>query len=293
MVEEDRHTAESDFVSGGPRLATDASTRSCDITQQALSKKDRLRRQSHGYAVSQFNIEDLSQSKPLLLMFDSRSRNFPSLFANTDLKTLQVGIKTLRFVPRYIRGYTMYLNGQHTWETYGRIVSWEEDPNAITKYWQGVAPDPGLGILILDNQQTVLRFLANCCLKILHDIPLEDLFKQSLNSIPPPLPRLKDKVCSDLLAIDNETLAVHILEAPYRTPDTFGYGRLRNVLDAKHCQVQDHLLLLREDPGYFAECIQETSTYTGESLVDWKYTPRFSNLSEGDRNQTIGQVLHH
>ncbi|KAL8854457.1 MAG: hypothetical protein Q9221_000728 [Calogaya cf. arnoldii] len=141
----------------------------------------------------QFNIEDLSQPKPLLLMFDSRSRNFPSLFANTDLKTLQVGIKTLRFVPRYIRGYTMYLNGQHTWETYGRIVSWEEDPNAITKYWQGVAPDPGLGILILDNQRTVLHFLASYCLNILHDIPLDDLFKQSPNSIPPPLPGWKTK----------------------------------------------------------------------------------------------------
>ncbi|KAL8994599.1 MAG: hypothetical protein Q9169_005478 [Polycauliona sp. 2 TL-2023] len=246
----------------------------------------------------QLNVEDLSQPKNLLLMLDSRSRNFPSVFAPTDLKTIRQATMMQKICPLYVHSHTMYLNGQNDRGTYGHIVSWKDDPTAITTYYQGVAPDPGLGLMILKIQKKITHFLVLCCVGILHDIPQYDAAMNPMNDftefeVLKTLLRLEDKICSDLLLIGKGNMMERILEAPYRTPDTFDSGRLRSLVDAKHHQVHDQLMLLREDPGYFAEHIEETCSYTREALVSVSTEPRFMYLSAGDRNDIIRQVLHY
>ncbi|KAL8847248.1 MAG: hypothetical protein Q9221_007704 [Calogaya cf. arnoldii] len=110
------------------------------------------------------NTEDLSLPKPLLLMLASRSRSFPCVFANADRDAIRVGIRSKMLVPKYIRGYSMYLNGEQTRETYGRLVSWEYDRQAIFKYHKGVAPDPGMGLMLLEIQRDILQLLVACSL---------------------------------------------------------------------------------------------------------------------------------
>ncbi|KAL8668757.1 MAG: hypothetical protein Q9168_006626 [Polycauliona sp. 1 TL-2023] len=245
----------------------------------------------------QFNVEDLVRPKSLLLMLDSRSRNYPSLFATTDFKTLRMAIKTGHLFPFYLRGYTMYFNSG--WD-YGRICSWEDDPDAITKYHQGLAPDPGLGIMILQYQEYVVAFLVRCCRIVLHDIVLDDLCIASwrwkdtnANSVPAALPRLNDKICSDLMRTKERTLTEYILEAPYRVPDTSQFTRLKSLMEAKHHQVRDQLMLLREDPGYFAEFLQEACNHTFKSLDSRDYPMRFSSFSEDVRNESVGYLVYY
>ncbi|KAL8668535.1 MAG: hypothetical protein Q9168_006839 [Polycauliona sp. 1 TL-2023] len=206
------------------------------------------------------NLEDLSRPDTLLLFFESRSNNFPALFTNADQNQLGVGMKSKMLVPGYVRGYTMYMNGEQTREGYGRIVSWEKDRQAFFKCYTCIAPEPGLGLMTLGVQRDILQFLVRCSKAIMHDMAMTDLVGTPTKSIPgawnpqvlhEPAGRPIPKTAS----IDS--LKVYMLEAPYRVPDMFNFTRLRSLVQAKCCEVRDHLHSIREDPGYFAEVIEE------------------------------------
>lgn len=107
-------------------------------------------------------LQDLSRQGPLLWMMDSRSRNFPSVFSNADWNSIRLGLKTKSISPHYMRLYTMYLSGEWTQNTYGRLVSWDIDRTAVIKYHRGIAPDPGMGLIILETQRDVLQILVRC-----------------------------------------------------------------------------------------------------------------------------------
>lgn len=241
------------------------------------------------------NMEDLSQAKPLLFMLDSRSRNPPSIFTNADRDSIHIGLRFKKLVPKYIHGYTMYLNGEQTHETYGRLVSWEQDPQAILKCQSGAAPDPGMGLMILGIQRDVLQFLVRCSAAILHDIPIADLIgpqTESFAAPSTPQPRIASPATPSIIStVEHGSLAAHVLEAPYRAPDAYDFARLRSLVEAKCCEVQDHFLLIREDPGYFAELIREECGHTVEAILNRQYKPHSTPLSEDAWNIAISQVL--
>lgn len=242
------------------------------------------------------NIEDLSYPKPLLWMLDSRSRNFPSIFTNADQDSIRVGIESKRLVPKYIRGYTMYLNGEWSRDTYGRLVSWEEDRQALLKCFRGIAPDPGTGLLILEIQRDVLQFLVRTSAALLHDITSVDLVMRPLErlpdtSLPEILARRVGKTGSKPLATEHESLTAHTLEAPYRAPDIFDFARLKSLVEAKCHEADDHFLLLREDPGFFAEMLHEGCGHTVEAILNRQYNQSFTTLSEPAWDEAISRVL--
>ena len=266
--------------------------RSIDLGSKSKLDKNQAMRFPH------ISLDDLSQPKPLLLMLDSRSRNSPSAFSFTDQKSLGVGVKSKMIIPHYIRGYTMYLAGEHTVDTYGRLVSWEEDRMAIMKYYQGLAPDPGMGLLVLSNQSWILTFLLRCSLAILHDIPVMEKAGALIEnliplSITPPLLRRDDRLCPKFPVIDSESLAARTWEAPYRKPDAFDFRRLKSIVDAKHNELRDQLHLLHEDPYFFAEQVKEQCWLTKEALRQRRYDARFSSLSEDSRIEVTCQILEH
>ncbi len=241
------------------------------------------------------NTEDLSLPKPLLLMLDSRSRSFPCTFANADRDSIRVGIRSKMLVPRYIRGYTMYLNGEQTRVKYGRLVSWEEDRQAIYKCVRGIAPDPGIGLMILEIQRDILELLVACSVRILHvEFPAGLAGLPSNNSsavsVLPRLPLAEDKM-SSALAITPDSAAAHALEAPYRTSDAYDFGRLKSFVEAKLHEVEDHFLLVREDPAYFADLMRDACSHTGEATVNRKYDPYSTQLSETAWNEALFRVL--
>lgn len=64
----------------------------------------------------------------------------------------------------------MHLSGQTKPETYGRISSWKEDPESSYKWVTGVGAQPGDGLVILEVQRRILRFLLECTHLVLHDL---------------------------------------------------------------------------------------------------------------------------
>ncbi|KAL8758361.1 MAG: hypothetical protein Q9184_003950 [Pyrenodesmia sp. 2 TL-2023] len=241
------------------------------------------------------NTEDLSQPKPLLLMLHSRSRHFPCVFVNADRDSIRVGIRSKMLIPKYIRGYTMYLNGEQTREKYGRLVSWENDRQAIHKCVRGIAPDPGIGLMILEIQRDILELLVACSVRILH---VE--FPAGLTGLPSDtssdasiLQRTllaEDKISSALVT-SHDSVATHALEAHYRTPDAYDFTRLRSFVEAKCCEVKDHFHLVREDPAYFADLMREACSHTGEATVNRQYDPFSTRLSDRAWNEALYRVL--
>ncbi|KAL8850842.1 MAG: hypothetical protein Q9221_004256 [Calogaya cf. arnoldii] len=239
------------------------------------------------------NLEDLSQKDYLLLMLDSRSKNSPATFTNADRDSLRVGIRSRLIDPRYLPGYTMYLNRQHTRATYGRLVSWADDRQAFLRLHESIDPDPGIGLLILEIQRDVLQFLVRCAGLILHDTPMANLLNTSTAATPAfqMLSSTQVKTSSTTSTTDQESLTAHALEGPYRAPDVFDFERLKCLLDAKCGEVEDHFFLVREDPGYFAELLHEACNHTSEAVLNRHYDPHSTYLSETSWDEALGEVL--
>jgi hypothetical protein len=71
------------------------------------------------YMWPHINLDDLAQSRPLLLLLNFRGRNLPHSFARVDFEAIHVGHVSGAIRPAFLNGYTMLLHSQTTAETYG------------------------------------------------------------------------------------------------------------------------------------------------------------------------------
>jgi hypothetical protein len=87
----------------------------------------------------------------------------------------------------FFNGHVMILNGvAGNRRDYGKLMAWEEHPDAfnwMTKQKQFI---PGEGLMILEAQERLLTFLVQCCLELLHDIPQSTLTSDSFPILPEP-----------------------------------------------------------------------------------------------------------
>lgn len=51
------------------------------------------------------------------------------------------------------------------------------------------------------------------------------------------------------------TLAAMAAEAPYRVPANINFDQLQAVIAARRSAAEDHIWVLREDPGYFRDAV--------------------------------------
>ena len=72
------------------------------------------------------NIEDLVKGKTMLLFLNSRGRNLPEAFANSDLDATHIGVISQAVGRPFLNCFTMFLHGRNTPGTYGEIVSWDD-----------------------------------------------------------------------------------------------------------------------------------------------------------------------
>ncbi|KAL9628666.1 MAG: hypothetical protein Q9204_005747, partial [Flavoplaca sp. TL-2023a] len=217
------------------------------------------------------NLEDLCKPDRLMLFLGSRSNKLPAMFTNMDRSHLRVGLRSGMLSPDYVRGHTMYLNGEMTRDRYGCIISWEQDRESALKCYTGVAPDPGIGLMILRVQSDVLEFLVRCSVAIMHDIPMTELCERpkqihSNPSVDQTSHEPVRRVVQDTAAIDS--LCAHMLEAPYRIPDMVDFARLRSFVQARRSEVEDKFHFIREDPRVFAELMHEASADAGQNCLD-------------------------
>ncbi|TEY70093.1 hypothetical protein BOTCAL_0111g00110 [Botryotinia calthae] len=204
------------------------------------------------------NVEDLVTGKTFLLLVNSRGRHPPHVFAHTDFKATRTGRISGAIEATSLDFHTILLEGE-TVETYGRLVSWDEDVDAKIKTFTGLAHLPGWGLLILEVQQRLLHLLVKCCEALLQDINADSLISKA--SIKPEPPLLTD-------GSDRPTIAAVAAEAPYRLPSKLDFHRLQVIVETRRISAEDYIRDLREDPGYFAEVLEDWRQHRYEAIPD-------------------------
>ncbi|KAI1655314.1 hypothetical protein F4813DRAFT_367500 [Daldinia decipiens] len=207
------------------------------------------------------NLEDLGKTEPFLLLLNARGRNPPSTFAFAELEPLVFGIRSgsLR-IPPFLNGWNMRFMGRDSPDTYGELVSWEDDPDAHQQLQRRRDVSPGEGLWILEIQDRLYRFLLDTCKIILHDTDLED--KQSQVEPKPrvSIAKYKGDVATSLIFSQYESI--------YHVPAKLDMRRLQSLIGAKLSQVEDTLWALREDPGFFASSLLELYQHRPEHILD-------------------------
>lgn len=209
------------------------------------------------------NLEDLSLKRSLLYFLHGRGRNLPGTFARSDFNRTGIAHASGAVGIPFISGQTMFLDGR-TPTKYGRLVSWEDDSDALETLKSGRAfsMDPGHGLLTLEIQERIMQFLVECCKGILHDSSDSGSLTDSQSPVQDTLPA----VITD--ASDYPTTVALTIERQYRATSTFDYQRMRSIIGAKRAEAEDHIWSLREDPSYFADTILEWSEHLRERLLD-------------------------
>ncbi|KAK6603053.1 hypothetical protein H4I96_05821 [Botrytis cinerea] len=195
------------------------------------------------------NLQDLS-SKYLIIFINSRGRNPPSAFARADVDAAHLGTVG-HFIPEpaFLPSYTLFLDGDKV-ETYGRLVSWEEDNAAADLMLTKRQFSPGDGLKAFELQEKIYPFLTRCCELILHD------FAESGALLDASIPT-----------------AIASAEAPYRLPANIDFEDLRETFEARLSEAESYLFDLREDPEIFADAVNDWSEHRNDALLDTNGDP--------------------
>lgn len=188
------------------------------------------------------NVEDLATGKTMLLLLNSRGRHSPNMFAKADFEATRVGLVSQAILPTFINMHTMLLDGEAI-ETYGRIVSFDENEDEMLRMFSGLGYHPGEGLWILEIQQKILNFLVKCCHAVLHDFTPSSLIASDTPIKVEPSPIID--------SLEYPTLASMAAQAPYRLPALLDFTHLRAFAAAKLSNAEDHVRGLREDVSNF------------------------------------------
>jgi hypothetical protein len=199
------------------------------------------------------NLEDLTKPKSLLILLNARARHPPKDFAYSDFELAPLAqIRPFLLEPT---NYTLDFIG-----SYGNIVCWENDKVAQDSIDKGLTIHPVLAYNILKQQSKLLEFLHECCIEILHDAVSTSTIMTGSVNLAYEAPSLSDN--NDQYS----SLDVAMREAPYRVPARLDLILLYALVSACKGAAEDHIWLLREDPSYFAEVVQEQYKHRQELL---------------------------
>ena len=231
----------------------------------------------------QINLEDLTKPRLLLLLLNSRARNPPHMFARADFDAMHFGLVTQEVLPGFLNEYVMMFTAD-TWPNqYGKLMSWDDHPDAFEWLHSQRGIHPGGGLLILEAQERIYRFLTECCAKILHDIEKENLADQSYPIEPEP-----PSVSSNAAGL--ASLVTTVSEAPYRLPAKLDLEQLGHIIQTKSSEADDHIWSLREDPEYYASTILDWKEHRQELLLDTHHQ-KHSKLDPYPSNEFWKRVI--
>jgi hypothetical protein len=261
MGQEDKEPTVQTLLGAWPKMSPSHRPDFEAFKRESSAQRDAGTSFRDAYMWPSINLEDLSRPKTILLFLQARVRNTPDVFAFADADAAHLGIVTKAIVPPFLQGHTLMLRNRKSPSTYGEVVSWDDDDMAFEMMCSGKAFHPGHGLLVLEIQQRVFRFLVDCCKLILHDIASDDL---TSDRFPIQEPVQLTAETADGFA----SLAVMAAEAPYRLPANMDLLRLESLSAAKKGAADDHVWALREDPGYYVDCMLEYKDHLLEVLKD-------------------------
>jgi len=201
------------------------------------------------------NQEDLIKGPLLLLFLTSRGRNFPDQFFSHDVESASLAHNGWSTEAHEFH-HVISPMGKRTPRSYSKLHS----PESRDHKSDWLTHRSTIGLVGLEIQSRIYDFLVRCCELILCDLKQPSVMYPSQ---PPPsflVPSLLDREWS--------SLSLTALQAPYRMPQSLDLGRLHQLVSAKCMEQEDHLWLLREDPGYFVACMKEWSEHRTEVVAD-------------------------
>ncbi|KAL9577769.1 MAG: hypothetical protein Q9212_006153 [Teloschistes hypoglaucus] len=219
-----------------------------------------LRPEQDLFLFPHLNLDDLSKPRPLMVMMHSRARHSPEAFAVLDNESMWLGRVSATLIPGTLGQQTMFLKGETTANTYGRIVQWRNDNKIKQCQDEGIGLSPGKGLQVLQFQQQLFNFLVECAELILPDIKHQQPRRDSEAAKHSSITTFATQTPSKPLEI--------LLDAPYRAPPPIDLGNLAALLRARNMEAVEHLWFLRQDPGYFRDAIDELSQHQREHLCD-------------------------
>ena len=118
------------------------------------------------------NLDDLSSPKNLLNLIYSRCRLPPEHFAWSDFAPFQTAMSVEAVEPAFMFGQVMLLTGQESRDKYGALRVLKSHDEVMNIVWTGYAFPLGHGLLVLEVQEKLYRFLLKCVVLLLRDIDL-------------------------------------------------------------------------------------------------------------------------
>ncbi|OTA64664.1 hypothetical protein K449DRAFT_459083 [Hypoxylon sp. EC38] len=228
------------------------------------------------------NLEDMCKTDSLLSMLNSRARCAPDTFVSADLLSINFGIR-VGIIPQIdLRRHFMIFRGRDRPETYGQLYSSDDNHDDIKSEPTRFFYTPGDGLCILHIQSRIYEFLFGCCTLILHDMPPE-MFFPAPHTNPPDTPARTKSEGTEILS-DTE------FKERYKEQGDADFGRVVTLVKAELSRAEDHLLALREDPGYFVASMKDRYEHMHERLLDNNDEPHPTSLN-GQADVFSGEVI--
>ncbi|KAJ8111837.1 hypothetical protein OPT61_g5657 [Boeremia exigua] len=222
------------------------------------------------------NQEDLTKPKPLLVFLNARGRNTPWTFILTEMEFCTADFMLPCTDEDLCRTMTIEFTKTPDPRTYGKINVGKAPgtPYTRTEYMVDYCARQSLQLLFM--QELILWFLVDCSISILHDMNGVEILAAPIKDEPPTAELLEP-------AYNEHTTFAHVLlMTPYQSRSSFNISRLRGFVEGVLNTHKEHVCLLREDPGYFADVVQERFEHSKWLVTD----------VSGNRSSFAGSELH-
>ncbi|KAI1657630.1 hypothetical protein F4813DRAFT_396151 [Daldinia decipiens] len=216
------------------RLSKDPVSGSVLVTESDILRE--------AYMWPYINLEDLVSGDRLLLFMESRSRKHPSVFVHSDLldskSAVERGVVDINYLDNNLMRLDAGGDGKNTRSEYGRLETFSRASRAEmeTLLLSGAGFLPGEGMLILEIQERIMRFLLDCCRGILYDT-------------------------TEVKRLHETPLATLAAEVSYRNPSETDLHQLQQLVSAHHFDAEESFWALREDPDFFADAILDITRH--------------------------------
>lgn len=231
-----------------------------DLALLIDTSKNELPHSLDAYKWPYINLEDLLRPRVLPSFFSSRGSNRPYAFCHTDLSACALGTATAKIGNSEMKEHAMLFHDSETPQGYAKVILRSENNESASSDTSSCWFNLEEGILVLEVQQRIWHFLLACTKAIVHD-----LVESAPDSSPDPETQPSAVSTNDSAFL---TLATSTMDAPYRPPAQMNLSRLKSLVCAKRSAIADHIWLLREDPSYFADCVNEWKEHQPEMLLD-------------------------
>ncbi|KAK5125371.1 hypothetical protein LTR85_000480 [Meristemomyces frigidus] len=232
-----------------------------DAARRASSGNRSVQKTTHkdAFMWPDMNQEDLLRPRTLLILLNAKGRNSPCAFWKLDIDACHVGYTISAIEEPYLNRHTMLFKDRTTAETFGELRSFDNTHEGMELMAGFKGLPVGSGLVVLEIQKRIMRFLVDCCKDILHDMPPATLLDAEVQ----PEPKISAPTTNGFTS-----LAEMRSEAPYRLPEAVGLPRLRAIFNAKRSAAEDHIWSLREDSSYFVETLKDAMDHRYQHVKD-------------------------